>query len=116
MTLMMVATSALTALLFHLLFFSCSCVACAVLCAVCCVLCCVLCFAVLCAVLCGVESGNSTALSGKANDLRNREHVVLDLFSNFECVRFFRLQVIIQRGPSHGKQKNDDARMYLTLG
>ena len=24
-----------------------------------------------------------TALSGKANDWRNREHVVLDLFSNF---------------------------------
>ena len=29
-----------------------------------------------------------TASSGKANDWRNREHVVLDLFSNWKCVRF----------------------------
>ena len=28
----------------------------------------------------------------------------------------FRLQVITLSGPSHGKQKNDDERMYQTLG
>ena len=28
------------------------------------------------------ESWRRTALSGRANDWRNREHVVLDLFSN----------------------------------
>ena len=28
------------------------------------------------------ESWSSTTLSGEANDWRNREHVVLDLFSN----------------------------------
>ena len=52
MTLIMVPTSALTALLFHLPFFSSLAVCCAVLC--CAVLCCaVLCCAVLCcAVLC----------------------------------------------------------------
>ena len=71
MTLMMVATSALTAFLFHLpfLYFSCSCVWC------------------VCACLCvslrhvsGVEQLHQV----KASDWRNREHVVLDLFSNFE--------------------------------
>ena len=30
---------------------------------------------------------NWTAFSGKANEWRNREHVVLDLFSNFKCTR-----------------------------
>ena len=54
MTLMMVATSALTALLFHLLFFSSLApvwrVLCCVLCVVCCVLCAVLCCAVCCVV------------------------------------------------------------------
>ena len=30
---------------------------------------------------------SSTASSGKANDWRTRERVVLDLFSNFEWVR-----------------------------
>ena len=39
------------------------------------------------------EKWSSTASSGKANDLRTRERVVLDLFSNLEWVRtkgFFR--------------------------
>ena len=34
------------------------------------------------------ESWSTTALSGTANDRRNRERVVLDLFSNFKCVRY----------------------------
>ena len=34
------------------------------------------------------ERWSTTALSGTANDRRNREHVVLDLFSNFKCVRY----------------------------
>ena len=38
------------------------------------------------------------------------------LFSNFKSVRFFRVQVITLRGPSHGKQKNDDERMTPTSG
>ena len=39
------------------------------------------------------DKWSSTASSGKANDWRTREHVVLDLFSNWKCVRskrFFR--------------------------
>ena len=98
MILIMVATSALTALLFHLPFFSSLTLVWRVLC--CAVLCCaVVCCAVLCcAVLSGVEQ------------------LHLDLFSNFKCVRFFRLHVITLRGSCHGKQKNDDKRMYLTLG
>ena len=56
----------------------------AVLC--CCVLCCVVAGVELCwVVLCCVWS--STASSGKANDRRNRGHVVLDLFSNLKWVR-----------------------------
>ena len=31
---------------------------------------------------------HNTSTSGKANDGRNREHVVLDLFSNLKCVKF----------------------------
>ena len=43
-------------------------------------LCCaVLCCAVLCCAVSGVEH-----LSGKTNDWRNREHLVLDLFSNLK--------------------------------
>ena len=41
---------------------------------------------------------------------KNLQHVALDLFSNFKCVRFFRLQMITLRGPSHGKQKSNDER------
>ena len=58
------------------------CVLC-VLCSVFCVVCCVLC--VVCCVLCVVSrkiKWSSTASSGKANDWRTRERVVLDLFSN----------------------------------
>ena len=33
------------------------------------------------------DKWSSTASSGKANDWRNRGHVVLDLFSNLKCVR-----------------------------
>ena len=64
-----------------------------------CVLCCVLCCVVVCSsgcVLCFVSlkiKWSSTASSGKANDWRTRERVVLDLFSNLEWVRtkgFFR--------------------------
>ena len=68
---------------------------------VCCVCCCcvVLCCVVVClsgCVLCVVSlkiKWSSTASSGKANDWRTRERVVLDLFSNLEWVRtkgFFR--------------------------
>ena len=32
----------------------------------------------------------ATASSGKANDWRNREHVVLDFFSNFTWLKVFR--------------------------
>ena len=45
---------------------------------------------VLCCVLCCVSlkiKWSSTASSGKANDWRTRERVVLDLFSNLEWVR-----------------------------
>ena len=48
---------------------------------------CVLC---VCVVLCVVSlkiKWSSTASSGKANDWRTRERVVLDLFSNLEWVR-----------------------------
>ena len=65
-----------------------------------CVLCvCVLCCVVVClsgCVSCVVSlkiKWSSTASSGKANDWRTRERVVLDLFSNLEWVRtkgFFR--------------------------
>ena len=34
------------------------------------------------------ENWSTTALSGTANDRRNRERFVLDLFSNFTCVRY----------------------------
>ena len=34
------------------------------------------------------ECWSTTALSGTENDRRNREHVVLDLFSNFQCERY----------------------------
>ena len=33
------------------------------------------------------ESWSRTTSSGKTNNWRNREHVVLDLFSNWKCVR-----------------------------
>ena len=76
-----------------------------------CVLCCVLCCVVVClsgCVLCVVSrkiKWSSTASSGKANDQRIRERVVLDLFSNFKWVRsksFFGeplKHVITLRGP-----------------
>ena len=44
----------------------------------------------MCCVLCVVSlkiKWNSTASSGKANDWRTRERVVLDLFSNLEWVK-----------------------------
>ena len=44
----------------------------------------------------------------KAPGWTNRQRVALDLFSNFKCVRFFRLHVLTPRGPSHCKQKSDD--------
>ena len=62
---------------------------------VCVVLCCVVvCLSgyVLCVVSLKIK-WSSTASSGKANDWRTRERVVLDLFSNLEWVRtkgFFR--------------------------
>ena len=62
-------------------------------CVVCVVLCVVLCCVVVClssCVLCVVSlkiKWSSTASSGKANDWRTRERVVLDLFSNLEWVR-----------------------------
>ena len=68
----------------------CVCVVCVVLCVVLC--CCV--FEWLCVVCCvPQDKWSSTASSGKANDWRTRERVVLDLFSNLEWVRtkgFFR--------------------------
>ena len=58
---------------------------CRVLCCV--VLCCVvLCCVVLC-VVSRKKKLSSTASSGKANDWRTRERVVLDLFSNLEWER-----------------------------
>ena len=68
-------------------------------CVVCVVLCVVLCCVVVClsgCVLCVVSlkiKWSSTASSGKANDWRTRERVVLDLFANLQWVRtkgFFR--------------------------
>ena len=73
----------------------CWCVCVCVLCVLCCVLCCVVvCLSgcVLCVVSLKIK-WSSTASSGKANDWRTRERVVLDLFSNLEGVRtkgFFR--------------------------
>ena len=88
------------------------CVVC-VLCVLCCVLCCVVvCLSgCVCCVLCPAKiKWSSTASSGKANDWRTRERVVLDLFSNLEWERsksFFGeplKHVITVRGANFGKQ------------
>ena len=66
----------------------CVCVSVCVVCVVLCVVFVLLCLSgcVLCVVSLKIK-WSSTASSGKANDWRTRERVVLDLFSNLEWVR-----------------------------
>ncbi len=60
------------------------------------------------------DSWSCTALSGKANDSRNRERVLLHLFSNFKWVRSSGDvgeplgQVITPRGPLLASRTGDE--------